>query len=101
MTPIERLDYDQRYLPDDLSFRLPKIGIIAIKSPKGTGKTVLLKQVVEDCNKRKKSVLLLGHRVFLLKDLAVRSNLAYYLDIDNGEIADRLALCLNSLTRID
>jgi hypothetical protein len=99
--PFEQIDLDERYLPDDLWFSIPQEGIVAIKSPKGTGKTELLKYVVADCNERKKSVMLLGHRVFLLQNLAIRTNLAYYRDLDDGQIVPSIALCMNSLTRIN
>jgi len=99
--PFDLIDLDARYLPADLRFSIPKEGIVAIKSPKGTGKTTLLRHVVADCNERKKSVMLLGHRVFLLKNLAVNTNLSYYRDLDEGQITSSIALCMNSLTRIN
>jgi energy-coupling factor transporter ATP-binding protein EcfA2 len=98
--PVEILRLDQRYLPDDLHLQIPAEGITVIKSPKGTGKTELLKHMVGHMNETGESVMLLGHRVYLLNNLAVRTNLDYYLDYEDGQVTQSMAICLNSLTRI-
>lgn len=99
--PVDMFNYDQQYLPNDLILALPKKGIMLVKSPKGTGKTEFLKSVAEQCAKENKSTLLLGHRVFLLKNIAERTGLDYYRDIEDREMTDGIAICMNSLTRVD
>ena len=55
-------------------------GITLIKSPKGSGKTKYLKNVVAKCKKKKLTVLLVGHRRSLLQALSKRLGLTCYLD---------------------
>jgi Origin of replication binding protein len=98
---VELLKLNQRFLPDDLHLRVPPEGITYIRSPKGTGKTEVLKRLTEEASKNGESVLMLGHRVYLLRNLATRTNLDYYRDLNDGETTSSMALCMNSLTRID
>lgn len=79
-------------------------GITLVKSPKGSGKTTALKQLIHEIEENKgkkgfpKSVLLIGHRRALLREAAGRLGLAYYRDL--GSITQnpgRLAVCLDSL----
>jgi len=92
---------NDRYLSqDDLHRVLPLKGVMLIKSPKGTGKTEFLKSVAEKCGKENRKTLLLGHRVFLLKNIAERTGLDYYRDIE-GDLTDGIAVCMNSLTRLN
>lgn len=105
-TPLIEFEPDviymnERYLPSDLHIRIPKKGITVIRSPKGTGKTELLKKVTAQCSDDHESVMLLGHRVYLLQNLATRTNLDYYRDLDAGQTTSAMALCMNSLTRVD
>lgn len=93
--------FNERYLPADSIKALPAKGVLLVKSPKGTGKTEFLKIVAEKCGKEKKKTLLLGHRVFLLKNIAERTGLDYYRDIEDRGLTDGIALCMNSLTRLD
>jgi hypothetical protein len=55
-------------------------GITLIKSPKGSGKTHYLKEVVDHFKQRGNSILLIGHRRLLLQELASRLELEYYED---------------------
>ncbi len=98
---VELLRLNQRFLPDDLHLRVPLEGVTFIRSPKGSGKTEVLKRLTEEASKNGKSVLMLGHRVYLLRNLATRTNLDYYRDLEDGETTPSMALCMNSLTRID
>ena len=85
-------------------------GITLIKSPKGTGKTTVLKQLCSDIEagrflssilkkEHPKTILLIGHRRALLREAAPKLGLPYYLELD--EWLDRnpssLAVCLDSL----
>lgn len=102
IVPTEQpIELNQRYLPDDLHRAIPAKGIAVIRSPKGTGKTELLKRLAASSAQRGESVMLLGHRIFLLRNLATRTNLDYYLDLDDGDITSSMAICMNSLTRVD
>lgn len=94
---------NERYLPIAVKDMLPKRGVMLVKSPKGTGKTELLQHICADLVKRKDRTLLLGHRVFLMKNIAERLNMDCYhgMSVDEIRGSDELALCMNSLTKID
>lgn len=92
---------DQRFLPDDLHLQMPAQGVTVIRSPKGTGKTELLKRVVSASAEKGESVMLIGHRIFLLRNLAIRTNLDDYRNVEQGDVTSMIAICLNSLTRVD
>ena len=80
-------------------------GIIVLTSGKGTGKTKLISQMVQDSDK----AIAIGHRIALMRNLCQRMNLNYKGDIDkvNGNfITDcaytlRLGLCVDSLLSIN
>ena len=87
---------------------LPREGIIAIRSAKGTGKTQFLIKHLRNELK----VLSLGHRVSLMRALAKQFGLYFRNDLDRaagmlfdpetGQIADaRLALCVDSILAIN
>jgi origin of replication binding protein len=98
---VELRKLNQRFLPDDLHLDIPTDGVTYIRSPKGTGKTKILERLTSGADKNGESVLMLGHRVYLLQNLAGRTNLDYYRDLDDGQTTSSMALCMNSLTRID
>jgi hypothetical protein len=87
--------------------------VVFVKSPKGSGKTEWLRQVVDDAKRTKKRVLLIGHRTSLIQSTARRLGLTAYFRLDggSGDVAStktviapkRLyAVCLDSLpTRLD
>jgi hypothetical protein len=84
---------------------VPKTGIVWLNSGKGTGKTKAIAKLVKDTY----TVLSLGHRVALQRNLAKRLGCDYIADIDKYEsdfIADgsrktsRVALCVDSLLSI-
>lgn len=84
---------------------LPEVGIIAISSPKGTGKTKLIEILAVDADK----VLAAGHRTTLMRTLCKRLGLTYRGDADkvNGQFINgsgyalRLGFCVDSLLSID
>lgn len=80
-------------------------GIILVRSPKGTGKSFQLNQLVEQCKENGLSVLLIGHRQSLISALANGLGLACYLDKEDewGEkmsVANYYAICLDSIPRM-
>ena len=83
-----------------------QIGVHCVKSPKGSGKTEILKKIVETVKAQKypksiqvkhrsKSVLLIGHRQTLLREAANKLGLMCYLDETNT--SNFYAVCLDSL----
>lgn len=70
-------------------------GITLIKSPKGSGKTQYLKKVVELCKKKKRSVLLVGHRRSLIQALSKDLGLTSYLEVNN--VGKHFAISVDSL----
>ncbi|NER29342.1 MAG: DUF3854 domain-containing protein [Symploca sp. SIO1C4] len=70
---------DQRYL-GELQIP-PSVPVIAIKSAKGTGKTESLIPIVKRAVEEGRPVLLLGHRIQLVKDICRRVGLNYITDV--------------------
>jgi len=71
-------------------------GVTLIKSPKGTGKSRFLEDLVASPSA---SVLLIGHRKTLIRSLCDRLGLSYYLD--KGFDQRRVGVCLDSISKID
>ncbi|HEY9709548.1 MAG TPA: plasmid replication protein, CyRepA1 family, partial [Oculatellaceae cyanobacterium] len=73
--------------------------LIAIKSPKGTGKTQLLEGIVKEAIQRKQWVLVIGHRVRLVEALCQRFGLKYITEVRDSEAGTALGygLCIDSL----
>jgi hypothetical protein len=75
-------------------------GATFIRSPKGSGKTELLANLVKEERGR---ILLIGHRRTLIRSMCTRLGLDCYLD-DEGEQPsgrlDRYGICLDSLMKI-
>lgn len=90
----------ERFLPSDTTDFIPERGFCFIKSPKGTGKTEQLKALTERCAKQRKRVLLIGHRIYLLQNIAERLNLDFY-GASKGDLSNNVAVTIDSLTRID
>jgi hypothetical protein len=95
-----------RYLPTVIY----EPGITLIKSPKGTGKTEMLKNIFGNLsrgvykqgipwNEKVESVLLIGHRRALLREAAAKLKLTYYRDMPDQFFLNpkTLAVCLDSL----
>jgi hypothetical protein len=85
-------------------------GITLVKSAKGSGKTEAVKLLLAPIfagytigfspNERIKSVLLVGHRVSLIREAAAKLGLHCYLDGDDASGGMRtLAVCLDSLPK--
>jgi hypothetical protein len=69
--------------------------LLAVKSPKGTGKAEVLKTITGN-------ILVIGHRRTLLRQMAQRLGVVYYSDVTPEELPNqsRLAITLDSLTKI-
>lgn len=84
---------------------IPQDGIVAIASPKGTGKTKAIASLVRDADK----VIAGGHRIALMRNLSSRLGLDYRGDLDKvrGDFINgaaytwRIGLCVDSLLSID
>jgi hypothetical protein len=96
LTYATDIEVNSRYLPElDIP---PQTKLIGIKSPKGTGKTKALTQVVAKAIARGQKVLVIGHRVQLVKELCQRFGLNYVTQIDQTETAGLgYGLCIDSL----
>lgn len=67
---------DQKYLP-----HIGMIdGVTFVRSPKGSGKTQEIEHIVQQARIQGKSVLLIGHRRSLLRELSKRLHLHCYMD---------------------
>ena len=75
------------------------VKLICLKSPKGTGKTHLLEQIVQQATREGKWVLLLTHRIQLGEALCQRVGLPYLTEIKTVEYGTVLGygLCIDSL----
>ncbi|VVE56033.1 hypothetical protein PCO31111_05086 [Pandoraea communis] len=62
-------------------------GSILIRSPKGSGKTQLLQEIVATAKQENKSVLVVGHRTTLLQGLAQRLGIDCYIE-DGVDLED-------------
>lgn len=99
------VELNHRFLP---ALTIPQTAkLIALKSPKGTGKTRLLEQIVKEALARGKWVLVIGHRVRLVEALCRRFSLKYVtwdLETKAGETEGErqfpypgYGLCIDSL----
>jgi hypothetical protein len=80
-------------------------GVTFLRSPKGTGKTYWIEDVLKQCREQGKSVLLIGHRQTLLRNLAHRLGLKCYFYFDsarqrNNQPTDYYAICIDSMGRL-
>ncbi|MDJ0596395.1 MAG: DUF3854 domain-containing protein, partial [Pleurocapsa sp. MO_226.B13] len=92
------LKISQRYLSDSLS--PPDYAqIIALRSPKGTGKTEWLAHMVQSAIVQGKPALVITHRIQLAKALCSRFGIDHIEEIRNSETGGILGygLCIDSL----
>ncbi|MEL6494881.1 MAG: plasmid replication protein, CyRepA1 family [Cyanobacteria bacterium J06623_7] len=95
LTYESQIQVDSPYLPPlDID---PGTKLIGIKSAKGTGKTQSLVEVVREAIARRQKVLVIGHRVQLVRELCQRFGLSYVTE--NPQIAGNVGygLCIDSL----
>ncbi|MGB5714938.1 MAG: plasmid replication protein, CyRepA1 family, partial [Waterburya sp.] len=86
--------------PKPNTLNIPKTAkLIGLKSPKSSGKTYILEQIVDQAIKEGKWVLLLTHRIQLGEALCQRVGLPYLTEIKTVEYGTVLGygLCIDSL----
>ena len=86
-----------RYLP---TLSLPTTAnLVAIHSPKGTGKTELLTYLVQQAIARHQPILVIGHRVRLVEELCQRFGLPYVTQVTDLKLGhlSGYGLCIDSL----
>ncbi|MDJ1177344.1 DUF3854 domain-containing protein [Roseofilum sp. BLCC_M91] len=94
LTHPRTLTLHERYFPATLD--LPETAqLVAIKSAKGTGKTQLLETIVKQAKRTGQPVLVISHRVQLVKSLAARFGLPALTDEASPEPG--VVLCIDSL----
>lgn len=94
---VPTLELNQRYLG---SLPIPETAkLIGVRSPKGTGKTEALKEIVQRANDAGKRVLILTHRVQLGQAICDRVGLPFVNELRNSEEGDLFGygLCIDSL----
>ncbi|NJM87123.1 MAG: DUF3854 domain-containing protein [Hydrococcus sp. RU_2_2] len=97
LTHTSNIEVNCRYLPD---LEIPQTAkLIGIKSPKGTGKTKCLEQIVARAKERGQWVLVIGHRIRLVEELCQRFGLQYITEVRNPLLEQVLGygLCIDSL----
>ena len=87
-------------IQDEPYLRLERLekGLTFIKSEKGTGKTQFLRKAVATLPD---SVLLISHRIALIRQTCKRLDLDCYLDFDGWLPNQRLGICFDSLHRLE
>ena len=74
------------------------VKLVGLKSAKGTGKTKLLEKVVAEAQKKQQKVLVIGHRVQLVRALCLRFGLPYVTEArKNNDLELGYGLCIDSL----
>lgn len=95
LTYQPNLEVNHRYLND---FVIPESAkLIAVKSPKGTGKTRFLEKIVAQALSRHQWVLVIGHRVKLVEELCHRFGLKYITEVREQNQLMGYGLCIDSL----
>ena len=88
---------------------IPDGGVIAIASAKGTGKTKLIGELIQQINRADTPVLLAGHRIALMRNLCSRMGVDYRGDLDKvqGDFITaagytlRIGFCVDALLSIN
>ena len=91
------IDLEARYLPAAIAIP-DDARLVAIQSPKGTGKTEAIGQWVQQAIARGQRVLVVGHRVQLVEALCRRFGLPYVTEIEDlRQVGNGYGLCIDSL----
>jgi len=77
-------------------------GVSFIKAPKGTGKTTQLVPLIQKAIDQGLSVLLIGHRIALIRTMSRLLGLSNYKEMTVSDIegSRHLAICINSIEKI-
>ena len=85
LSGLEYRDSSITYLAEPYLPPIPlESGITFVKSPKGSGKTEALVNLVSECRKKHLRVLLLGHRRALLQSISARLQIDCYFIVDDA-----------------
>ncbi len=91
------IDLNSRFLPSDLAIPA-EARLVALQSPKGTGKTEVIRQWVQQAIAQGRRVLVIGHRVQLVTALCQRFGLPYVTQVDDlRQVGSGYGLCIDSL----
>jgi hypothetical protein len=93
---------NERYLPKSISLHE---GITFMKSPKGSGKTEWLAEIVKYCRSANQSILLIGHRQSLIQGISKRLDLTCYFYVEGGQVKNDTpdsyyAICADSVHKL-
>ncbi|UOO11427.1 MULTISPECIES: plasmid replication protein, CyRepA1 family [unclassified Synechocystis] len=97
LTHSRGMEVEARYLPP---LTIPaEEKLIALQSPKGTGKTEFLARIVRQAQAEHRPVLVIGHRIRLVQELCHRFQLPYVGDLSSSPLARQrgFGLCIDSL----
>ncbi|WLT39353.1 DUF3854 domain-containing protein [Synechocystis sp. B12] len=82
LTHSRGMEVEARYLPP---LTIPaEEKLIALRSPKGTGKTEFLARIVRQAQAEHRPVLVIGHRIRLVQELCHRFQLPYVGDLSSS-----------------
>jgi len=73
------------------------VPLVALRSPKGTGKTHRLGDIVAAAIAAQRPVLVIGHRIKLVQELCQRFHLPYISELDQNFLTCGYGLCIDSL----
>ncbi|TAF57055.1 MAG: DUF3854 domain-containing protein [Oscillatoriales cyanobacterium] len=91
------INLHSRFLPSDLAIPA-EARLVALRSPKGTGKTEVIRQWVQQAIAQGRRVLVIGHRVQLVTALCQRFGLPYVTQVDDlRQVGSGYGLCVDSL----
>ncbi|WP_013321021.1 plasmid replication protein, CyRepA1 family [Gloeothece verrucosa] len=95
-----------RYLPD-LAALIPKEGIVALKSPKGTGKSVQIQKIIESCQNGGMKIISLTPRRALGREQSLKWGITWGGDQISGldrvtllENMESLGICWDSVWKL-
>jgi len=73
--------------------------LVGLKSPKGTGKTKLFETIVANARQNNKKILVIGHRVQLVRALCQRFGISYITEAKTSaeKLESGYGLCVDSL----
>lgn len=77
-----------------------KNGLLSIRSPMGTGKSTIIKHIIDECHQQDMKVLIITNRISVAQDFGKKYNIKLYNE-DKYEIGDSLVCQYDSLWRFN